>query len=591
MKHYLLSICILLAGFLQAQTFTEIPTDITPMFFASADFADFDNDGDQDLAIFGVDANFNDVADIFRNDEGSFTPLNAGISPMHMGAVNWVDYDGDGDYDLFCSGQDYSMNAYATLYSNEDGIFVPAGLGLPIGFWNSAGWGDYDNDGDLDLAYSWYSAGTANSAIFRNDAGTFVNINAGLPGLTAGSMEWGDYDGDGDPDLLFTGTPSDFSNTLVLIYQNNDGAFTEIGAGMMDCAWYNNAVWTDVENDGDLDVLYIGDDGSEYPFVVYTNTNGTFEMQNTGLYGVRTSNGNIGVLTGDIDNDGDLDVVNTGDDPGYNKSTKIFLNNNGTFSELSHDIPGFGSGTLDLTDIDNDGDLDLFFVGYDNSSSADVAIFINDANSNTYSVNGAPDAPANLNSIVDGSSVQLSWDAATDDHTPQVSLQYNIYIGTESGLGDVVCAQSITDPLAANFGFHMVPKHGNCQMGMNFEMSNLDDGVYYWSVQAMDQSGMASAFAAEQYFDIGNVTGTGPAMNATETSLFPNPAKNRVLIDCASGLPAEVRILNTNGQLLKTETTNGEMLDLDVSGLAPGLYIVQLISDEARVVKKLTIER
>jgi len=319
MKNFTLLVCILFAGIIQAQTFTEVSTQITPCFFASADFADYDNDGDQDLAIFGVDANFNDIADIYRNDEGTFTPINAGISPMHMGAISWVDYDGDGDFDLFCSGQDYSMNAYATMYSNEEGIFVPAGLGLPTGFWNSAGWGDYDNDGDLDLAYSWYATGIANSGIFMNDNGNFTNINAGLPGLTAGSMEWGDFDGDGDLDLLHTGTPADFTNTLVLIFENVDGDFVDTQTGLMDCAWYNNALWDDADGDGDLDVVYVGDDGDQYPFVVYFNTDGVFEMMNTGLFGVRTSNGNIGMQIGD--NDGDMDVVMTGDDENYAKST------------------------------------------------------------------------------------------------------------------------------------------------------------------------------------------------------------------------------------------------------------------------------
>lgn len=309
MKHLLLSLCILLLGNLQAQTFTEVSTAITPLFFASADFADYDNDGDQDLALIGVDDNFNDVAEIYRNDEGSFTSINAGLTPIHMGAVNWADFDGDGDYDLLCAGQDYSMNASAIVYLNENGSFVPAGLDLPAGFWNSAGWGDYDNDGDLDLAYSWYTTGTSHSSIFKNGNGTLTDIGAGLTGLTEGSMEWGDYDGDGDLDLLHTGTPADFSNTLVLIYENNEGNFTDIGAVLMDCAWYNNALWSDVDNDGDLDVLYVGDNGINYPFVVYINNNGSFEMVNTGLTGLRTSNGNISVVTGDIDNDGDMDVV------------------------------------------------------------------------------------------------------------------------------------------------------------------------------------------------------------------------------------------------------------------------------------------
>ena len=591
MKHLLLSLCILLLGNLQAQTFTEVSTAITPLFFASADFADYDNDGDQDLALIGVDDNFNDVAEIYRNDEGSFTSINAGLTPIHMGAVNWADFDGDGDYDLLCAGQDYSMNASAIVYLNENGSFVPAGLDLPAGFWNSAGWGDYDNDGDLDLAYSWYTTGTSHSSIFKNGNGTLTDIGAGLTGLTEGSMEWGDYDGDGDLDLLHTGTPADFSNTLVLIYENNEGNFTDIGAVLMDCAWYNNALWSDVDNDGDLDVLYVGDNGMNYPFVVYINNNGSFEMVNTGLTGLRTSNGNISVVTGDIDNDGDMDVVNTGDNQAYVKSTKIFLNNNGSFSELAHTIPGFGSGTLDLTDIDNDGDLDLFFVGYDSNSNADVALYINDANSNTYTPNVAPDAPTNLTSVVNENSVQFSWDAAIDDHTPELALQYNMYIGTASALGNVVCAQSVIDPQASNNGFHLLPKQGNCQNMLIFNMDNLPDGLYYWSVQAIDQSGSASEFAAEQFFDIGNVTGNQALDEVSAINLFPNPASNVVHITFENESPGVINIYGVSGQLMKTAQSTTAQFDLDISDLSPGLYIAELVTKNTRSVKKLRIER
>ncbi|NPD44385.1 MULTISPECIES: hypothetical protein [unclassified Lentimicrobium] len=61
-------------------------------------------------------------------------------------------------------------------------------------------------------------------------------------------------------------------------------------------------------------------------------------------------------------------------------STKIFINENGSFTNLTHSIPGFGSGTIDLSDIDNEGDLDVFAIGYDSLGDTDVGIFINDAN-------------------------------------------------------------------------------------------------------------------------------------------------------------------------------------------------------------------
>lgn len=588
MKKIFLLALVAVIGNLHAQNFTQVSTSITPLIFASADFADFDNDGDQDLAVIGVNGNFVDVAKIYRNDDGVFNPVTVNLSPMHMGAVSWVDYDSDGDYDLFISGQDYAMNAFAIIYKNTDGNFSPSSVSLPAGFWNSAGWGDFDNDGDLDLAYSWYSETTAHSAIFKNGNGVFSDINANLPGMTAGSMEWGDYDKDGDLDLLFTGTYTDFSQTPVKIYKNNGGVFVDILAGFMDCAWYNNALWNDVDNDGDLDIVYVADGESGYPFIVYKNNAGSFELINTGLFGVRTSNGNIAVVTGDIDNDGDMDVIMTGDDPNYIKSTKIFINNNGTFSNLEHSIPGFGSGTIELADIDNDGDLDIFAIGYDEAGDAGVGIFMNDANTNTYSSNLSPDAPANLFSEVNGNELVLNWSASADDHTPTESLQYNIYIGSNPGMGDILTAQSVINPESESFGFHYIPKPGNAGMNLQYEIPELADGIYYWSVQAFDQSGMASVFAEEEVFEIGNSTGVDHADLSTQ--IFPNPASDWVFIETSKNLQ-KIEVFNMLGELLIHEDMSSQTHKLDMSYFTNGYYIFKITTTDQTLIEQIQVSR
>jgi len=588
MKTLLYTLVLLSVISLQAQTYTEITTNITPSIFGAIDFADYDNDGDQDLALIGVETGFIDIADIYRNDEGVFIPINAGIAPMHMGAISWSDYDSDGDYDLLCSGQDYSMNAFAIIYENNNGSFIPSEIELPAGFWNSSGWGDYDNDGDLDLAFSYYAGNVSYSEIFINDGGSFTNSNAGLPGLTAGSMEWGDYDKDGDLDLLLTGTPTDFSSTPLLLFENSEGTFTDTQIEFMDCAWYNNAIWDDIDGDMDLDIIYVGDDGTSFFLVYYLNNNGSFEIQNTGLPGVRTSNGNISMLTGDVDNDGDMDVVMTGDDPNYNKSTKIYINNAGSYTALEHAIPGYGSGSIDLSDIDNDGDLDILLAGYDNATNADFGLFINDANSNTYSQNEAPASPDGLNSVVDGNTVTLTWNMASDDHTPGASLQYNLYIGTSAGMEDIVCSQSETDPLSPNYGFHKLPKQGNCLTSLAFEMENLPDDIYYWSIQAIDQSGVASVFAEEQFFNIGNVIG----INEVKLSftVVPNPAYEQVRINHSFGKEVNIEIIDLMGRQVHYEEGLQSGSSIDVSRLNKGHYSIRVFDEVNLFTRKLVIQ-
>ena len=191
---------------------------------------DFDEDGDQDLFVAndGV-ANF-----LYRNDgDGTFTDVALQMGTAFNGegddeacmGVDFGDYDGDGDFDLFVTNFSYETN---TLYRNDGGQFrdatAAAGLGEPS--WNFLGFGthflDYDHDGDLDLyvanghvldkAHQFQSGVeyAQEHQLFRNDgSGHFAeqDTSAGawfLAKQISRGAAFGDYDEDGDIDLLVT---------------------------------------------------------------------------------------------------------------------------------------------------------------------------------------------------------------------------------------------------------------------------------------------------------------------------------------------------------------------------------------------------
>ena len=148
----------------------------------------------------------------------TFTDINAGLTGVRYCALSWGDYDNDGDLDLAISG-----NWISKIYRSDNGTFVDINAGL-TGVKNCAlSWGDYDNDGDLDLAIAGYSSNyDLISKIYRNDNGNFVDINAGLIGVSFCALSWGDYDNDGDLDLAIAG--SSYVGTISKIYRN-DGCF------------------------------------------------------------------------------------------------------------------------------------------------------------------------------------------------------------------------------------------------------------------------------------------------------------------------------------------------------------------------------
>jgi hypothetical protein len=281
----------------------------------SAVWGDYDNDGDLDLYL----VNFGSANKLFRNNgDGTFTDVTTGAlaDNGNGAAAAWADYDNDGYVDLYISKENQPNKL---LHNNGDGTFTdvtPATL-ADAGQSEGVAWGDYDNDGDLDLYVA--NLGTANK-LFRNDGGgnfTDVSASAGVNDAFNGTgVAWGDYDNDGDLDLFLvnaqTGTDKLFRN-------NGDGTFTDVSNLLpVDSGNGRSVAWGDYDNDGDLD-LYITNFGQANK--LFRNDNGTFVDATAGTPLGDTGNSR-GAAWGDFDGDGDLDLylVNSG------AANKLFRN-------------------------------------------------------------------------------------------------------------------------------------------------------------------------------------------------------------------------------------------------------------------------
>ncbi|MCB0292759.1 MAG: VCBS repeat-containing protein, partial [Calditrichaeota bacterium] len=332
-----------------------------------AAWGDYDNDGDPDLYVTnaGGENNF-----LYRNEGGgNFVRITSG-DLVNDGAdsrsASWGDYDNDGDLDLFVSNGGNNF-----LYRNDGGgNFILQNSG-PIfdDADNSFGasWGDYDNDGDLDLFVA--NGSGQHNCLYRNDdwEHTFTKISEGdivNDGGNSWGANWGDYDNDGFLDLFVGNAPNN------LLYHNNgDGTFSRITDGpVVSGSNGNGAAWGDYDNDGDLD-LFVANVG-ENNFLYRNHGDGTFERIWDGE--IASDHGYSRSCSWvDYDNDGwlDLFVANSNGEDNF-----LYKNNgDGSFFRI-WDVPFVNDGGESYTgswgDYDNDGDLDLFVVNLNGENNA-----------------------------------------------------------------------------------------------------------------------------------------------------------------------------------------------------------------------------
>jgi hypothetical protein len=312
--------------------FTDIAAPLTPISHGSAEWGDYDNDGDLDILLAGDSGIEGEraVTRLYRNDAGAFSPVATSI-PGLMGdfadrGLAWGDCDNDGDLDILIMGRGFPGNPeqyHGAIHRNDGaGVFTEIATGLPALSSSAVAWGDFDVDGDLDLVLCGeLSNGDVTSRIYRNDGtGQFTDIGAGLAGVHSGGVAWGDYDNDGDPDLALTGLAP--GNTYVTrVYRNDAGLFTDLQAALPDLGG-GSVDWGDYDADGDLDLLLTGWNGTERLSRVYRNDNGVFVDAEAGLPG--TIYGSAG--WGDFDGDGRLDILLAGYNPTDGFLTRIYRN-------------------------------------------------------------------------------------------------------------------------------------------------------------------------------------------------------------------------------------------------------------------------
>ncbi len=387
--------------------FTEIPTTPFDGVTGSAvAFSDVDGDGDVDLLITGrykSPSAFIGIAKLYVNDgSGHFTEkLGTPFDGVMDGSISFSDVDGDGDSDLLITGFNNAGLLIAKLYLNDGfGNFIEK-TGIPFeGVLNgSVAFSDVDGDGDIDLLITGRNASKVEIAkLYLNDgAGNFTE-KTGDPfeGVTWSSVAFSDVDGDGDEDLLITGRNHAGVEMAQLYINDGLGDFSEKLGTPFEGVMRGAAAFSDVDGDGDDDLVITGRNalGLHIAKLYLNDGGGNFSEQLGTLFdGVDFSS----IAFSDVDGDGDNDLLITGlDNPGV-CIAKLYLNE-GLGSSIDQE------GSIVQSDFElypNPANSNTLHIRYDSKERGQLSILLYDLNGRLLLQQRRPIEPGHKTYLID----------------------------------------------------------------------------------------------------------------------------------------------------------------------------------------------
>ncbi len=345
--------------------------------YSAPTFADVNNDGALDLIVGNIDG----IIRYFQNTNGSYVEQTGSNNPFYeidigeFSTPTFADIDNDKDLDLIVGEYD----GYINYYVNDNGIYIEQTIddpgqystakiafspfsGIDVGTLSTPTFSDVDKDGDLDLIVG-ESDGYIN--YYRNNNGTYQAVTGSSNPFNSISIQgsapiFADMNNDKNSDLIVGGS----SGTLNY-YKYANGSYTiQTGTAnpfnAIDVGFYSAPTFTDIDNDGDLDLVV----GNSVGIIKYfKNNNGSYVEQtdsNNPFNAIDVSYHSTPTFA-DIDKDGDLDLV-LGEKDGilhyFKKDSGKYVEQTDTANPFDKiDVGDYSAPTF--TDIDNDGNFDL----------------------------------------------------------------------------------------------------------------------------------------------------------------------------------------------------------------------------------------
>lgn len=285
---------------------------------------------------------------------------------------SWGDYDGDGRQDLVVINRNTSLDVHIFLYHNEGaGVFsrvLSNALLNDSAKYTTASFGDYDNDGKLDIFFSTFN--NQNNLLYHNEGnGLFAKITSGIivsDGGSSNHSSWIDFNNDGKLDMCVT----NYGQKRFLYQGDGLGGFTKIttGAFVNDISGSVSSSWGDYNNDGLQDV-YVSNNGAVIGNFFYKNDGAGNFTKMTSLNITTDTTKSFSTSWGDYNNDGYPDLFVAADG---SRNNALYRNNkNGSFTNETSSVVALDQYSVmgNWADYDNDGFQDLFVSRWQNQNN------------------------------------------------------------------------------------------------------------------------------------------------------------------------------------------------------------------------------
>ena len=400
---------------------------------------------------------------------------------------------------------------------------------------------------------------------------TFTEIEeTPFAGVSFSSIAFADIDGDNDLDVLITGDTSNQSEPISKLYTNDgNGIFSEVAGTPFEGVSSSSVAFGDIDGDGDVDVLISGRNSSYEPISnLFTNDGtGVFsEVIDTPFEKVSSAS----VTFADIDGDNDLDVLITGDSsPSWPSQpiSKLYTNDgSGLFSEVANTpFEGVRGPSIAFADTDEDDDLDLLITGRNSSYQPIAKLFANDGNGMFSEVADTPFEGVSSSSIafadVDG---DTDMDVLITGDTFNQSITL-LYINDGSGLFSEVAGTSIIGYSNSSIAFADIDGDTDLDILM---------------------TGNASFQPTSKLYSNDQISSTFNQIEKTnDVIVFPNPAHHELKVSNLKFIDA-VTIYDSQGQVIQHLPINNEELTIDVTNLPRGVYLLQFQVENSKTTTK-----